>query len=247
MLKAFLAYRKANRSIVQGIVAAIDAYPNSAARSAGLASQDHVSLFCDLHRPAKATYRITARGREALVENPARIDLAFLKRYPELAQFRGRGEGGRMRRRPSMRAPGALLRSITDTKIKRSGGQMTTAPLSIGSLAPKSASSRSLSATASARIRRYSTKSFARSKAMASRCKTCRCLRPRQWRAPVVVAAYVLMTDAFKNGSLPTKIGALSNSEMRHSRSLPRRHSMRLSAMIVGPIKFSAGALPSAE
>lgn len=45
MLKAFLAYRKANRSIVQGIVAAIDAYPNSAARSAGLASQDHVSLF----------------------------------------------------------------------------------------------------------------------------------------------------------------------------------------------------------
>ena len=43
-----------------------------------------------LESPRRGRYRITARGREVLATNPARIDIAFLERYPEFQEFRGR-------------------------------------------------------------------------------------------------------------------------------------------------------------
>lgn len=41
-----------------------------------------------LERPRRSVYRITDRGRSALEENSARIDLRVLRQYPELAAFR---------------------------------------------------------------------------------------------------------------------------------------------------------------
>lgn len=44
-----------------------------------------------LESPRRGIYRITERGQRALKEKPARIDNAFLSRYPEFESFRGRG------------------------------------------------------------------------------------------------------------------------------------------------------------
>lgn len=41
-----------------------------------------------LERPRRAHYRITARGREALEQHPARIDLSVLKQFEEFQDFR---------------------------------------------------------------------------------------------------------------------------------------------------------------
>lgn len=38
--------------------------------------------------PRRGTYEITSRGRETLAENPARIDIPFLSRFPEFQAFR---------------------------------------------------------------------------------------------------------------------------------------------------------------
>lgn len=46
-----------------------------------------------LERPARATYRITDRGREVLSDDPARIDLKYLARFSELERFRAGGSG----------------------------------------------------------------------------------------------------------------------------------------------------------
>ena len=43
-----------------------------------------------LIRSARGTIRITSRGREVLAEKPARIDVKYLSRFPELAAFRSR-------------------------------------------------------------------------------------------------------------------------------------------------------------
>jgi restriction system protein len=43
-----------------------------------------------LESPRHGRYRITARGREAVGSNPARIDIGFLERYPEFQEFRAR-------------------------------------------------------------------------------------------------------------------------------------------------------------
>lgn len=49
-----------------------------------------------LERPRRGFARITARGREVLAERPARVDLKYLSRFPELERFRaGSVEGGR--------------------------------------------------------------------------------------------------------------------------------------------------------
>ena len=47
-----------------------------------------------LERPRRGFARITARGREVLAERPARVDLKYLARFPELERFRA-GEGER--------------------------------------------------------------------------------------------------------------------------------------------------------
>ena len=44
-----------------------------------------------IERPARATYRITDRGRSVLAEDPNRIDLRYLARFPELERFRSGG------------------------------------------------------------------------------------------------------------------------------------------------------------
>src|SRR3954454_3123531 len=41
-----------------------------------------------LQRPRRSVYRITDRGRECLRDNPSRIDLPVLSRYPEYEAFR---------------------------------------------------------------------------------------------------------------------------------------------------------------
>ncbi len=41
-----------------------------------------------LESTGRGLFRITERGRQVLSENPERIDLRFLKRFPELAEFR---------------------------------------------------------------------------------------------------------------------------------------------------------------
>ena len=43
-----------------------------------------------LDRPRRGVYRITPRGREALKQNPDRIDLSVLSQFPELAELRGK-------------------------------------------------------------------------------------------------------------------------------------------------------------
>ncbi len=48
-----------------------------------------------LERVRRAHYAITDRGRQAVADSPDRIDLKYLARFPELAEFRGgRGQGG---------------------------------------------------------------------------------------------------------------------------------------------------------
>jgi restriction system protein len=47
-----------------------------------------------LERPRRGVYRITDRGRNALREAPERIDLAFLSRFPELAELRSKRDTG---------------------------------------------------------------------------------------------------------------------------------------------------------
>ena len=50
----------------------------------------HLAKAGLLERPGRGSVRITDRGREALRTNPARIDLAYLARYPEYEEFRRR-------------------------------------------------------------------------------------------------------------------------------------------------------------
>lgn len=40
--------------------------------------------------PARGVFRITQRGREALSQNPSRIDIQYLRRYPEFVEFQMR-------------------------------------------------------------------------------------------------------------------------------------------------------------
>jgi len=46
-----------------------------------------------LESPRRGVYRLTERGREVLAAPPARVDIAYLMRYPEFLEFR-RGHGG---------------------------------------------------------------------------------------------------------------------------------------------------------
>jgi restriction system protein len=48
-----------------------------------------------IQRVARATYRITPRGRKLLNENPERIDVQVLSQFPELVAFRKGGKGKR--------------------------------------------------------------------------------------------------------------------------------------------------------
>jgi len=41
-----------------------------------------------LEYPRRATFQITDRGRQVLAENPTRIDVKFLQRFPEFIEFR---------------------------------------------------------------------------------------------------------------------------------------------------------------
>ncbi len=48
-----------------------------------------------LERTRRSVFRITERGLQALSQNPARIDVAFLSQYPEFREFRERSRRGR--------------------------------------------------------------------------------------------------------------------------------------------------------
>lgn len=41
-----------------------------------------------LEFPARAVYRVTERGRDVLRESPPRIDIEYLRRFPEFVEFR---------------------------------------------------------------------------------------------------------------------------------------------------------------
>jgi restriction system protein len=47
-----------------------------------------------LEATRRGYFRITDRGREVLKQNPARIDIAFLSRFPEFTDFRSKERGG---------------------------------------------------------------------------------------------------------------------------------------------------------
>jgi restriction system protein len=47
-----------------------------------------------LERTGRGRYQITARGRSVLDENPTRIDIKYLMRFPEFRAFRGGGRSG---------------------------------------------------------------------------------------------------------------------------------------------------------
>lgn len=49
----------------------------------------HLKVAKVLESPARGVYRITQRGQDVLAENPARVDLRFLRRFPEFVEFRG--------------------------------------------------------------------------------------------------------------------------------------------------------------
>lgn len=48
-----------------------------------------------LETPKRAHYQITARGKALLAENPARIDLSLLGRYPEFVEWKERSDSAR--------------------------------------------------------------------------------------------------------------------------------------------------------
>jgi restriction system protein len=60
-------------------------------------------------RPARGTAEITARGRTALDEKPPRVDVAYLRRYPEFEEFRTRTRG-----RPDDATPSPVDRDERD-------------------------------------------------------------------------------------------------------------------------------------
>lgn len=49
-----------------------------------------------LTSPQRGRFQITDRGRQVLQENPQRIDLEYLKRFPEFREFRERGRAENM-------------------------------------------------------------------------------------------------------------------------------------------------------
>lgn len=53
-------------------------------------ARTYLKKACLLEDPQRGYFRITERGKEVLVENPSRIDMKFLKRYPEYLEFRER-------------------------------------------------------------------------------------------------------------------------------------------------------------
>jgi restriction system protein len=53
-----------------------------------------------LERPKRAHYRITARGRQVLAENPERVDKRVLGQFPELEEFIGSRNGADELARP---------------------------------------------------------------------------------------------------------------------------------------------------
>jgi restriction system protein len=75
-------------------------------------------------RPARGTAEITALGRAALDEKPLRVDVAYLRRYPEFEEFRTRARGKPDDATPSLgdrdeRDPEELLYATYDT-LRRS-------------------------------------------------------------------------------------------------------------------------------
>lgn len=51
-------------------------------------AKTYLSRACLLEGDRRGVFRITERGRQALAQDPARIDIAFLRQYPELEEFR---------------------------------------------------------------------------------------------------------------------------------------------------------------
>ncbi len=81
-----------------------------------------------LDRPRRGVYRMTARGRMILDQNPERIDLSVLSQFPELAEMRGKRQKDRpiepaglepVSQRRSVPAFGQFLCS---DRVERGGG-----------------------------------------------------------------------------------------------------------------------------
>jgi restriction system protein len=68
--------------------------------------------------PKRGVYDITARGREILAENPRRIDIVFLSRFPEFQAFR-QGSSDSASTTPSL--PAAAAQELTPDEQIRAG------------------------------------------------------------------------------------------------------------------------------
>lgn len=53
-----------------------------------------------LHTPKRGQYEITQRGKDLLAQNPQKIDLDVLSRYPDFVEWKARSEGGRAPKPP---------------------------------------------------------------------------------------------------------------------------------------------------
>ncbi len=81
-----------------------------------------------LESPSRGRYRLTARGREVLASNPARLDIEYLTRFPEFQEFRTRA-ASRSNEEPDAHLPPADLAtlangaeaSLTPDELIRSG------------------------------------------------------------------------------------------------------------------------------
>ncbi len=76
----------------------------------------------------RGLFRITERGKQVLVSNPARIDMKFLEQYPEYIAFRNRGKSNRKKQESGQTAVEEAVSEATPEELLEAGyGQLRSA------------------------------------------------------------------------------------------------------------------------
>lgn len=69
----------------------------------------------------RGLFRITERGKQVLVSNPARIDMKFLEQYPEYIAFRNRGKSNREKQESGQTAVEEAVSDATPEELLEAG------------------------------------------------------------------------------------------------------------------------------
>lgn len=69
----------------------------------------------------RGLFRITARGKEVLASNPARVDMKFLEQYPEYLAFRNRGKNNKDKPESGQAAPEETVAEATPEELLEAG------------------------------------------------------------------------------------------------------------------------------